>query len=232
MYWDYKILGEMTNYMDEIKTPIPTPIPPRPHKKVLQVPVIKGWGEKQELVVKLSKIAPPSPPVFRIIDVDKKVFITNTKLIILGKDEDDEDDGDVIVNNVGNDGGYVPPTTWTWGKVIIDGYIDKNVIYKTITDTTEHDVNGPVFQFTTRANFATFVEVKSKEPLRKGDKVEILKAFVEGEKEELLDPNPVAPGAPEWAVTYNKLLEKMIVKIKLKVTRTEHVPVAPYYPIG
>lgn len=209
--------------MDEIKTPIPTPIPPRPHKKVLQVPVVKGWGEKQELVVKVSKIAPPSPPVFRIIDVDKKVVITNTKLIALGKDKDYDD----FDNNDGA-GGF-GPSTWTWGKVIIDGYVDKNVIYKTITDTTEHDVNGPVFQFTTRANFATFVEVKSEEPLKKDDKVEILKAVVEGEKEELIDPNPVAPGAPDWAVTYNKLLEKMIVKIKLKVTRTEHVPVTPDY---
>ncbi|WP_443662546.1 hypothetical protein [Clostridium sp.] len=38
-----------------------------------------------------------------------------------------------------------------------------------------------------------------------------------------MDPNVVAIGAPDFAVTYNVLLEKMIVKIKLKIIRYEHV---------
>lgn len=175
--------------------------------KMIEVPVIVGKGEKQELVVQQTTISPPSPPIFRIKDVDKSVTITNTKLIPI-----DEDDEPKFCEK-------------TMGKVIINGFIDKNVNYKTIQEFTSTEVNGPVFQFTTRIPFATVVEVKAKEPLKDSDTVEILSAFVEGEKEELLNPNPVAEGAPDWAITFNTLLEKIIIVIKLKVTRTEHVPV-------
>jgi hypothetical protein len=191
------------NYMDNKEI-----LSCNPPKKLLQVPVIVGWGEKQELVVKVSTVSPPSPPVFRIEGIDKKVVITN--LLI------------------------VPPTCKTgdkWlGKVILDGYIDKNVNYKTITDYTCDAVNGPLYQFTTRIDFATFVDVVADEQFCENDNAEILEAYVEGEKEELLDPNPLAEGAPDWAVTYNKLLEKIIVKIKLKITKIEHVTVTaePY----
>jgi len=174
-------------------------------KRILQVPVIKGFGEKEELVVSQITIAPPNPPIFRIISIDKEVVITNFKLVSIYDAHECKSSYKA--------------------KVIIDGFIDKNILYKTITESTGQAVGGPVFQFTTRINFATFVEVKSKEPIYKTDQVEILSAFVEGEKEELLDPNDVAIGAPDFAVTYNTLLEKMIVKIKLKVTRLEHVPV-------
>lgn len=186
------------------------------NKKTLQTPVIVGWGEKQELVVKESVISPPSPPIFRIVgEPDKQVVITQTKLVPT-----------VIVNSLLNTGGTADGTTTWWGKVIINGYIDKNVNYKTITDFDTEAVNGPLYQYTTRVEFATFVEVSATEPLVDTDKVEILTAIVEGEKEDLLDPNPVAAGAPSWAVTYNRLLEKMIVQITLKVVRIEDVPVA------
>ena len=180
------------------------PVKPAP-KKILQVPVIKGFGEKQELVVSQITIAPPNPPVFRIINIDKEVKITNYQLVAACEPDEGQ-------------------TSWR-AKVIIDGFIDKNILYKTIREFTGEAVGGPVFQFTTRVGFATFVEVKSKEPIYKTDNVEILSAFVEGEKEELLDPNCVPDDAPAFAVTYNSLLEKMIVKIKLKITRVEHVPV-------
>lgn len=168
-------------------------------KKILQVPVIKGFGEKQELVVKQITIAPPNPAIFRIVQVDKEVTITNLKLAHFCADR---------------------------ATVIIDGFIDKNIIYKTITDSTCDSVGGPVYQFTTRVEFATFVEVKSKEPIISTDQVEILSAVVEGEIEELLDPNPVPEGTPSFAITYNTILEKMVVKIKLKIIRIEHVTVS------
>ena len=180
------------------------PVKPAP-KKILQVPVIKGFGEKQELVVSQITIAPPNPPIFRIITIDKEVKITNFQLVSTCEPDEGQ-------------------SHWK-AKVIIDGFVDKNILYKTITEYTEESVGGPVFQFTTRVDFATFVEVKSKEPIFKTDQVEILEAFVEGEKEELLDPNLFPADAPCFAVTYNALLEKMIVKIKLKITRIEHVPV-------
>ena len=150
-------------------------------------------------------ISPPSPPVFRIKDIDKTVVITDFKLVPLTMDN-------------------APKTCDEFlGKVIINGYIDKNINYKTIADFTATDVNGPLFQFTTRIPFATFVEVKSTEPLRETDTVEILSAIVEGETDELLNPNPVPVGAPSWAVTFNSILEKVIIFISLKVTRSEHV---------
>ena len=167
-------------------------------KKVLQVPVIKAFGEKQELVVKQLTVSPPNPAIFRIIQVDKVVTITNFKLAHVD--------------------GYR-------ASVIIDGFIDKNILYKTIQDYTCDSVGGPVFQFTTRVDFATFVDVKSKEEILSTDQVEILSAVVEGSSEELLDPNCVPEGSPSFAVTYNSILEKMIVKIKLKIVRIEHVTV-------
>jgi hypothetical protein len=182
-----------------------------PPKKILQVPTIIGKGEKQHLVVKEVKISPPSPPVFRIKDVDKEVIITDTKLVPSVKFDSPEDAGGPC---------------W-WSKVIINGYIDKNVNYKTITDCTCEDVNGPLYHFTTRVYFATYLEIKSSEKVCDTDKVEILSAVIEGEKEELLDPNPVGPCAPEWAVTYNRLLEKILVRICAKIIRIEEIKVQP-----
>lgn len=175
-------------------------------KKLLQVPVIIGFGEKQDLVVQQLTISPPSPAVFRIKDIDKTVVITDFKLVPI-----------TMVNDI-------PKTCDKFlGKVIINGYIDKNINYKTITDFTATDVNGPLFHFTTRIPFSTFVEVKATEPLKETDTVEILNAIVEGEQEEFLNPNPVPVGAPSWAITYNSILEKIIIFIRLKVTRSEHV---------
>ncbi|MBV7273015.1 DUF3794 domain-containing protein [Clostridiaceae bacterium UIB06] len=175
-------------------------------KKLIQVPKIIGFGKKQEFVVRELTISPPSPAVFRIEDIDKIVVITDFKLIPLN------------TNNYGR-----KVCDKFFGKVIIDGYVDKNINYKTITDFTGTDVNGPLYHFTTRVDFATFVEVVATEPIKETDNVEILSAFVEGEKEELLNPNSVPVGAPSWAVTYNSILEKMIIGIELKVTRSEHI---------
>lgn len=209
--------------------PTPTdsfePVPKKkPEKKILQVPVKIGWGEKQELVVVTSTVSPPSPPVFRVKDVDKTVVITQMKLVPINKFEECEEKADSF-------GNWDPwGSGWGWrtrAKVIINGYIDKNVNYKTITDFTPTDVNGPVFQFTTRAPFAALIDVQAKEPICETDIVELSSAIVEGEKEDLLDPNPVPEGAPSWAVTYNALLEKIIVKIKVEIKRIEEVKVQP-----
>ncbi len=219
--------------------PIPPPPPPPPPKKTLQVPVIIGWGEKQKLVVKeitVSKACGDKPrtdiglgsspvpghgpepclpaAIFRIVDVDKEVVITKTKL----------------VPRIESDIPTCSPVKEYWSKIIINGYVDKNIIYKTITCHTKDDVMGGLNQITTRVYFSTFIEVKSKEPVKETDRAEIVSAIVEGEDEELLDPNPVDKCAPEWAVTYNKLLEKMLIRITAKVVRIEHVTVKPECP--
>jgi hypothetical protein len=175
--------------------------------KVLQVPVILAYGETQELVISESIISPPSPPAFRVVNVDTEVVITSLELIPR-----------IIHNTCRPDG------LW-WAKVIVEGFIDKNVNYKTIEDTTADSINGPLYHFTTRIPFSTFVEFSSCEPLCENDNVEVLEAFIEGERTTLTDPNPVAVGAPDWAITYNRISEKDIVRINLKVTRLEHVPV-------
>ncbi len=210
----------------------PPPPPPPQHNKTLQVPVIIGWGEKQKLVVKEITVGKPCgdkgpvldlipgpepcPPaaIFRIVDVDKEVVITKTKL----------------VPRIESDIPTCSPAKEYFSKIIINGYVDKNVIYKTITCHTKDDVMGGLNQITTRAYFSTFVEIKSKEPVKETDRAEIVSAIVEGEDEELLDPNPVDKCGPEWAVTYNKLLEKMLIRITAKVVRIEHVTVKPECP--
>jgi len=40
-----------------------------------------------------------------------------------------------------------------------------------------------------------------------------------------LDPNPVAAGAPEWAVTYNRILERVLVRVELKITKDSHLSI-------
>lgn len=50
-------------------------------KKTLQVPVIVGEGDAQFFVEKDTVIAPPSPPVFKILDVEHSVEIITAKVI-------------------------------------------------------------------------------------------------------------------------------------------------------
>ncbi|MGH4118770.1 SPOCS domain-containing protein [Clostridium sp.] len=180
---------------------VPTPNTPA-SVNALPIPVIGKFGQKEELVVKQITLAPLSPPIFRIVAIDKVVTVTNFKLASITAP------------------GICHP--WWTAKVIIDGYIDKNILYKTITDFTEEAVSGPVHQYTTRIEFATFVEVKSIDQIFLTDHVEICESIVEGDLDELLDPNDVAPGAPAFAITYNSLLEKMIVKIVVKITRNDY----------
>lgn len=173
--------------------------------KIIQVPVVIGEGSKQFLLVTILTINPPSPPVFRIKDIEKEVKITNCKVI---KD-----------------------------KVIINGYVDKNINYKVAKHVHKDEgrpvVNGPIFHYTTQIPFSTFIEVPG---AMEGDNCEIEAAVVEGEKDELIDPN-VHPHVPtnnndtekkhSCPVTYNKLKEKLVVRIDVKVTRTEKINIDP-----
>ncbi|QIB26751.1 DUF3794 domain-containing protein [Caloranaerobacter azorensis] len=159
---------------------------------IIQVPVVIGEGSKQFLLVTVLTIAPPSPPIYRINNIEKKVIITNCKVI---KD-----------------------------KVIINGLVDKNINYKTVEHVHEDEnrpvVNGPLYHYTTQIPFSTFVEVPG---AMEGDNCEIESAIVEGEKDELMDPNICSNNNDP--VTYNKLKEKLVVRIDVKVTRTEKINV-------
>ncbi len=98
-------------------------------------------------------------------------------------------------------------------KVILNGYIDKNINYKVKKHCDKDSVDGPLYHHTTRIPFATFIDVPG---AKECDNCEILYACVEVEKDELIDPIPDTD-------TYNKVLEKMVVKIVVKITRTEHL---------
>lgn len=98
-------------------------------------------------------------------------------------------------------------------KVILNGYIDKNINYKVKKHCDKDSVDGPLYHHTTKIPFSTFIEVPG---AMECDNCEVLKAFVEVEKDELIDPIPDTD-------TYNKVLEKMVVKVVVKITRTEHL---------
>ena len=93
-------------------------------KKILQVPVRIASGEKQELVVVTSTVSPPSPPIFRIVDVDTHVVITHMKLIPIEKCERDKCDFTYKEKEKEESG-------WHLGKVIINGFVDKNKLFFT-----------------------------------------------------------------------------------------------------
>lgn len=159
-------------------------------KKILQVPVIVGKGSAQFFVEKDVTISPPSPPIFKIEEIDKKVVITDVSVIP--------------------------------GKVIFNAFIWKNVIYKTVEDVCDGIVNGPLFHATFKVPFGGFVEIEpiGCNKIKESDVAEVIEAFVEGEKDFLHCETTIKD-----VTVFNKLLEKDVVKITFKVTRTEHIPV-------
>jgi len=163
---------------------------------IIQVPVVIGKGEVQVLVVKELTISPPGPPIWRIKDIDKEVVITNLVVI--------------------------PVDCGRKGKIIFNGFIIKNINYKTVEDVCHNAVSGPLFHFTTKIPFEGFIEITPEhgEKIKEGDRAEVLEAFVEGEKDELLCPEKI-----ECEKVFNKILEKMLVFIKAKIVRIKEIKV-------
>ena len=109
------------------------------------------------------------------------------------------------------------------GKVIFNAYLWKNVLYKTVEDVCDQGVvNGPVYHATFKTPFGGFVEIDpiGCEKITEKDVAELLEAYVEGEKTYLLCEDTL-----KCQKVYKKLLEKDVVKLVFKVTRTEHTPV-------
>lgn len=97
-------------------------------------------------------------------------------------------------------------------KVIINGRLIKNITFKTIR---EHDckddlrrVCGDVRHCTVEIPFHLFVELPG---TREGDMCEVEDAIVSGEFDKLIDKNPDG--------TFNKLLEKVVIKVRAKSER-------------
>lgn len=204
-------------------------------KRILQTKVIVGKGKSQFFVESDTCIAPPSPPVFKIVAVDAEVEVYDAKLITGGDCE------------------------CGWAKVLFNAKIKKNVIYKTVEHIHDGTVNGPLYHSTFCVPFGGFVEIEALkgEKIKECDIAEVIKAKFEGAKEVLHDEAIIRCKKEEPRVkyeemrgcrmndgckkheeacevkkleeerdevkVYNKLLEKMVVEIEFKVVRVEHV---------
>ena len=107
------------------------------------------------------------------------------------------------------------------GKVIINAKLIKNVIYKAVECKHDDVVFGPLLHATAEIEIADFIELKKPgHEVKETDKAEVLEAFVEGFKEELEKAEK-----EDGVKVFEKIHEKIVVKIKLKVTRMEHLEV-------
>lgn len=124
-------------------------------KKVIQVPVIVGKGAEQFFVEKEIKISPPSPPIYIIEQIDKKVVVTDAHVI----------PGKVIFN------------AYIWKNVayktveeVCDGIVSGLIYHATF--------KIPFGGFVE-------INTIGCECLEKNDIAELLEAYVEGEKDVL-----------------------------------------------
>lgn len=94
----------------------------------------------------------------------------------------------------------------------------KNITYKTLKERDcGGDLNrvcGDVRHCTVEIPFHLFVEVKG---ARDGDDCEVIDAIVAGEFDKLICKNNDG--------TFDKLLEKVVIKVRAKVTRKRHLDV-------
>ena len=204
----------------------------RENKVKIQVPKIVGEGTFEGFV-ETDIEAPKDFPFFIIEDVDFKVKVKDEKVKLVPGCDDK-------------------------GRVIFNADVKKNITYKAVECVEENDgcdekkcceeigkeVNGPIRHVTVTREFGGFIEICG--DIKKGDKVEVLKAFIKGSKEELRCPVEVPkyyPGKPPKAAEYEekkptpppmkhetvtafkKVHEKMILVVKVKVVRMKHIEV-------
>lgn len=126
-------------------------------KKILQVPVIVGKGSEQFFVEKDIKISPPSPAIYKIEKIDKKVYITDAHVI----------PGKVIFN------AYIwKNVTYKTVEDVCDGVVNGPVYHATF--------KIPFGGFVE-------IKPIGCDKVKEGDVAELLEAFVEGEKDFLHD---------------------------------------------
>lgn len=203
----------------------------RDYKVKIQVPEIVGEGTFEGFV-ETDVDAPYYYPFWKIEDVDFKVKVKDEKIkLIPGECK---------------------------GHVIFNADVKKNITYKAVEYVEKNDgcydkkcceeigkeVVGPIRHVTVEREFGGFIEICG--DIKKGDKVEVLKAFIKGSSEELRCPVevpkyfPLQPAAIEEAeeaeripfppkfekvTAYRKVHEKMILVVKVKVVRMKHIEV-------
>jgi len=103
-------------------------------------------------------------------------------------------------------------------RVIINGTLRKNIVYKTLEDEDVVDdiprQCGQLRHCTVEIPFSCFIEVCGAKP---GDDCQIERAEVEGESDELIEETDEG--------TFEALMEKAIVVIEVKVTREKQIDV-------
>lgn len=103
-------------------------------------------------------------------------------------------------------------------KVIINGRLIKNITFKTAKEWDhKHGLNrvcGDVRHCTVEIPFHLFIDVPGS---RDGDICEVEDAIVAGEFDKLVDKNHDG--------TFNKLLEKVVIKVRAKVVRRKWLKV-------
>ena len=148
----------------------------------------------------------------------KQIFVTKTIKLPENKEAFKIESVDFKVKIESKDLKVIPGKP---GKVIINAKLIKNVVYKAVESKCEDVVFGPLLHATTEIEIADFIELdKPGHEIKATDKAEVLEAFVEGFKEELEKPEK-----ENSVKVFEKIKEKIIVKIKLKVTRMEHIEV-------
>lgn len=125
--------------------------------KTLQVPVITGEGEGQFFVEKDTRISPPSPPVFKIKEIKKRVEIITAKVIR----------GKVIFNAL------------LWKTVVYTTV--EHVHDETVNGPVFHSTFRIPF-----GGFVELHPFPG-EKVKEGDKAELLEAEIEGSKDILHD---------------------------------------------
>lgn len=167
-------------------------------KICIKVPVVVGQNSVECMIV--TRI-PLKPPLFAIKDITKHVTVDNC-----------------LVQD---------------GLVIIDGTLHKNINYKTLKSFSDFPdggagamiADGDVRHTHVWLPFHCFVNIPGAQV---GDDCQIESATVIGEKDEPLDPlkHPEEPmDADDCPLVYRTLLEKAVIQLVVKVTRTEQVTV-------
>lgn len=204
----------------------------RDYKVKIQVPEIIGEGTFEGFV-ETDVEAPRDFPFWKIEDVDFKVKVKDEKIKLIPGERK--------------------------GHVIFNAEVKKNITYKAVEYVKENDgcdekkcceeigkeVNGPIRHVTVTREFGGFIEICG--DIRKGDKVEVLKAFIKGSSEELECPVEVPKYYPgpkpraaeaedlklppppkpkhETVTAFKRVHEKMILVVKVKVVRMKHLEV-------
>ncbi|MCR3761919.1 hypothetical protein KYB31_23380 [Clostridium felsineum] len=153
------------------------------------------YGEYEKLIVNILTMKKPNYPILAIDNTNNIVTITDAKI-------------DSPVRQVSEN--------WK-GSILLDGYVDNTITYRTASNTSSSTISGNINFLSTRIYFQIKSTVISSSKFSKKSNVEVISAYVENEKRDLLDKNPIPENYPTWAITYNKLSQKILVKIQVKI---------------